>query len=374
MFRRSQSSRSLVDRKGSSVMVASGSARKNKTVVAYSPGERSARVAVADNALAAPGLRFPVKSSSQMCNSYLERRGVELPIVNQRRFLTAEGKSIGECYLLDNTRTDLIDAAKTALKEDKLLEFNKFKEFKKFSKKINKFSLVKASSFEKLIRKDRTAIHLNRLLIAVIPAVGKGTPGDVTIKIRDSRLEGVYGNLFDCRNPVDCGYVYCVNVGYSVPASELDFEIDIDFDGVPIKDGKSPIWVKTAFHLDDSASPVFLEGTLSIGAEIQADSHKEMLSTSALLLNEVNSNRKSFSGDNGELRDNFYSKAHLEEIMSQDSVSQAGTDNSGLMEDFNPPDSGVPLTEPTVMGDNTQNIAGEETLGLFIAPPAHLKA
>nr|QWY93812.1 movement protein [Green Sichuan pepper idaeovirus] len=361
MFSRSSSSRSSqVGSRSGTVFDSLGSTRKKDKMVRSFAGNLQSSLrgprGTSDEAsriVSLPGLRIPTKPSSLTGDNYLMRKGISLPIVHQQRFLAADGKSVGESYLLDSSRTDLLDAAKLALKENKLIEFNRFKEFKKFSGKINEFSLVQASTYEKLIRKDRSAIHLNRLLIAVLPAVGRGIPGNVTIKIRDARLDAGYGTLFSCTNPVDCGYIYCINVGYSVPAAELDYKILIDFEDIPIKDGKSPIWVKTAFHLADSASPVFLEGTMCLGAEIVADSHREMLSTSALLLNEVNSNRKSFSGDNGELVDGYHQKARLDDITPLDSISQVDTTSS--------------------KSDSGEEILGnqEVTGGVYLGPPSH---
>nr|AAZ76536.1 movement protein [Raspberry bushy dwarf virus] len=355
MFNRGSSTRrSLVGSRGGSIF-GGGSSTKSSTVRGFSAGlERSRGLPPAGdggNQVSLPGLRIPVKASSQPGNYYLKERGIDLPIVQQQKFLAADGKEMGECYLLDTSRTDLLDAAKAALNESKLLEFNKFKEFKKYKGKNNEFPIVEASIYEKLVRKDETPVHLNRLLIAVVPAVGKGTPGSTRIKVRDARLEDGYGELFSSENRVDAGYIYCINVGYSVPKSEIDYKINIDFIGVPIKDGKSPIWVKAAFCLA-GGSPVFLDGTMSLGAEILPDSHKEMLGTSALLLNEANSNRKSFSGDDGELK-REYPYRRFEEISPLDSISQVDTASQDSTNEVNT--------------ENAQNSAGE----VYLAPPSH---
>nr|WPV72887.1 movement protein [Raspberry bushy dwarf virus] len=355
MFSRSSSTRSSLVGSRSGSIFGGGSVKKSSTVRGFSAGLERSRglppASAGENQISLPGLRIPVKTSSQPGNYYLKERGIDLPIVQQQKFLAADGKEMGECYLLDTSRTDLLDAAKAALNESNLLEFNKFKEFKKYKGKNNEFPLVEASVFDKLIRKDDSPIHLNRLLIAVVPAVGKGTPGTARIKIRDARLDDGYGELLSSENRVDSGYIYCINVGYSVPKSEIDYKINIDFAGVPIKDGKSPIWVKAAFSLAGGA-PVFFDGTMSLGAEILPDSHKELLGTSALLLNEANSNRKSFSGDDGELRRDYPYK-RFEEISPLDSISQVDTASQDSVNEVNT--------------ENVQNGTGE----VYLAPPSH---
>nr|WPV72881.1 movement protein [Raspberry bushy dwarf virus] len=356
MFNRSSSARSSLVGSRSGSIFGGGSVKKSSTVRGFSAGLGGSRglpsASAGENQVSLPGLRIPVKASSRSGNYYLTERGIDLPIVQQQKFLAADGKEMGECYLLDTSRTDLLNAAKEALNESNLLEFNKFKEFKKFKGKNNEFPLVEASVFDRLVRKDSSPVHLNRLLIAVLPAIGKGTPGVTRIKIRDARLDDGYGEIFNSENRVDAGYVYCINVGYSVPKSEIDYKIAIDFVGVPIKDGKSPIWVKAAFCLADSP-PVFLDGTMSLGAEILPDSHKELLGTSALLLNEANSNRKSFSGDDGELRKDYFSNRRFEDVTPLDSISQVDTTSQDSTNEV-----------------NTEN-AQDGTGGVYLAPPSH---
>nr|WON42277.1 movement protein [Actinidia yellowing virus 3] len=272
-----------------------------------------------------PELRAPRNPEPPRGDSYLQRRRIDLPVVYQQDLIGADGATNGECYLLDGGRTDLLEVAAKALKDDQLLEFNKFKEFKKFKGSISEFGLVQASKLRNLIRPDRKAVHLNRLLIAVVPAVNQGTPGRVSVRLTDARMEGQFGTVFSCVNPVTSGYVYCINLGYSVPASELDFRLRIEFLDVPIKDGMSPVWVKTAFHLSDASDPVFLQGTMSLGANMRADSHTEMLGHAALLLQEANGHRKSFSGRGDEIDDRRLEEARSEESLDvgpQDSVSQ----------------------------------------------------
>jgi hypothetical protein len=258
------------------------------------------------------------------------RRQLELPVVHQQNLYSSDGVANGECYLLDGTRTDLLDVAAKALKEDNLIEFNRFKEFKKFKGSVNEFGLVQANWFEKnlKLRHDRSAIHLNRLLIAVVPSVNQGTPGNVTIRLIDNRMEEPFGTVFSCTNPVVNGYIYCINLGYSVAAAELDFRMKVVFDDVPIKNGLSPIWVKTAFHLSESADPVFLQGTMSLGAAMRPDSHTELLGSAALLMNEVNGHRKSFSGLGDEVSDLKITEGNSsvsDEVGPQDSISQVGS-------------------------------------------------